>query len=343
MKLDMHCHTKEGSPDASVPIGEYIQLLKEQGFDGMLVTDHDSYKGYRYYEKHKDEMPRDFLVLKGIEYDTFDAGHIIVIMPKDVHLKILSHRGLPLRRLIRIVHQYGGILGPAHPCGERFLSTFSTGIYKWDRHVMRKFDFLEGYNAAEEDEVNEEAVKIAEAYEKPMTGGSDAHKSRAIGLAYTILQEEIKDEDDLIAYLKAKKPTECGGSHYGGTLKEKMGIFGKVLTYSFFPYNKAGALINVRKRHTDLTHMQRELERSFNEEKRTLERNFGKYKLEREKKFQKMKDELEEMKQKRREEEDEKLRTLKEEFDADIKKHREAVEKNIEKKRKELETVFSRK
>ena len=45
MKIDMHCHTKEGSIDGKVPIDEYITLLKQNGFGGMLVTDHDSYRG----------------------------------------------------------------------------------------------------------------------------------------------------------------------------------------------------------------------------------------------------------------------------------------------------------
>ena len=43
MKFDMHCHTKAGSIDSKIPIDRYIRLLQEQGFDGMLVTDHDSY------------------------------------------------------------------------------------------------------------------------------------------------------------------------------------------------------------------------------------------------------------------------------------------------------------
>ena len=52
MKLDMHCHTKEGSLDGKVPLEQYIELLKSQGFQGMLITDHDSYKGYRHWKNH---------------------------------------------------------------------------------------------------------------------------------------------------------------------------------------------------------------------------------------------------------------------------------------------------
>ena len=47
----MHCHTKEGSLDGKVPIEEFAAVLKSKGFDGMLVSDHDSYKGYRAWKK----------------------------------------------------------------------------------------------------------------------------------------------------------------------------------------------------------------------------------------------------------------------------------------------------
>ena len=50
MKLDMHCHVKEGSIDSKVSLDDYISKLKAEGFDGMLITDHDTYKGYRHWK-----------------------------------------------------------------------------------------------------------------------------------------------------------------------------------------------------------------------------------------------------------------------------------------------------
>lgn len=97
MKFDLHCHTQEGSLDGKLPIAEYIRLLQEKGYDGMLVTDHNSYKGYRAYRDILKEKLHNFVVLKGIEYDTIDAGHILVIMPEQVKLKLLECRGLPVR------------------------------------------------------------------------------------------------------------------------------------------------------------------------------------------------------------------------------------------------------
>ena len=51
----------------------------------MVITDHDTYNGYRYWKENiKGKKHTDFVVLKGIEYDTRDAGHILVIMPEGV-------------------------------------------------------------------------------------------------------------------------------------------------------------------------------------------------------------------------------------------------------------------
>ena len=206
MKLDMHCHTKEGSPDGKLELLQNISILKQKGYQGMLITDHNSYKAYRYYKKLK-EKPDDFVVLKGIEYDTINAGHMLVIMPTGVNLPILELRGLPLLLLIEIVHFYGGILGPAHPCGERFLSVCSTMRHKINSVIYRKFDFIEGYNACEDADSNMRAMALAKKYNLPCFGGSDSHKEDCAGFGYTILQEDISNETELIRYIRAKKAT----------------------------------------------------------------------------------------------------------------------------------------
>lgn len=261
MKLDMHCHTKEGSPDSKVEFEKYIRLLKERGFDGMLVTDHDSYDGYRYYKDNLKDKITDFVVLRGIEYDTFDAGHIVVIMPGDVELKLLEHKGLPVRRLISIVHRYGGILGPAHPCGEPFLSIFSTGRNKKNHDLAEQFDFIESYNSGEDEASNKKAAEIAVTYGKPVTGGSDAHWEDCVGMAYTILDEDVSSEEELIEYIRLCKPTRTGGKQYMGTIKARIGKWNKLLVYGFFPYNKVGALAHRRKRNFELANVKWDIER----------------------------------------------------------------------------------
>lgn len=115
--FDMHCHTREGSFDAHVPLSQYASILKEKGFAGVVVTDHDSYQGYYHYADNKDifPIPDDFVILKGIEYDTRNAGHILVIMPDGVKSDFLQIKGLAIDQLEKAVHSRGGIIGCAHP------------------------------------------------------------------------------------------------------------------------------------------------------------------------------------------------------------------------------------
>ena len=258
MKFDMHCHTKEGSIDAKVPIEEYIGLLKEQGFGGMLITDHDSYKGYRaWYKTVKGKKHRDFVVLRGIEYDTRNGGHILVILPEGVHLPILEFRGMPVQLLIRMVHHYGGILGPAHPFGERHMSFVTTqwAIKKRRRgmdKILKQFDFIEIYNACESEERNAKAEKLAKRYEKPGFGGSDSHKPDCVGTGYTILPDWIRRESDLIRYVKKKPEILCGGTGYFKTIKGSLGFFLSMYAKMFFWYNHFGALFHGSNRKREL-------------------------------------------------------------------------------------------
>lgn len=255
MKFDMHCHTKEGSVDGKVPIENFIAVLRKKGFAGMLVSDHDSYNGYREWKQNlAGRKYQDFVVLKGVEYDTIDAGHMLVIMPETVKLKILELRGLPVCFLIEIVHRNGGILGPAHPCGERHLSIANTGKYRHHWNIMEKLDFIEGFNACEEPESNEKAEMIAKEYDKPVFGGSDAHKLDCIGLAWTEFAAPVTCESDLIRLVKSRgrQACSCGGDYYEGTTKKKIGAANHLLVEGFWVYNRLASLYRHRGRRREL-------------------------------------------------------------------------------------------
>lgn len=253
MRFDMHCHTKEGSLDGKIKLEDYVNILKEKGCQGMLITDHNSYNAYRYYKKHKTEPAfQNFTVLKGIEYDTIDAGHILVIMPEYINLPILELRGLSVKKLIDIVHFFGGILGPAHPCGEKYLSLCNTRCYRKNPQLINQFDFLEAFNACEEEAHNEAAHRLAIRHGLPGFGGSDAHKPDCIGLAYTDLPDHIFTETDLIKYIRSKLPVGCGGQYYPHTTKRKIGSLNNVLVYSFWFYNKAAGLFRYYKRQLEI-------------------------------------------------------------------------------------------
>ncbi|MDD6154962.1 MAG: PHP domain-containing protein [Eubacteriales bacterium] len=242
MKFDLHCHTTEGSIDARIHIREYAEILKSKGFDGMLVTDHDSYRGYEHWLKHRDEMPEGFIVLKGIEYDTCDAGHVLVIMPDDVHLSILTVRGMKLEVLIKLVHSYGGVLGLAHPFGMQGASCMYYGRFLKNMHLIKDVDFLEGFNTCETIRSNVLARSLADRYGLQCTGGSDSHVAKYVGTAYTEFDRPITCNNDLIAAVK-----EYGIADFGGVerryLKKHHKRYSATATWSFRTYNQSLGLI----------------------------------------------------------------------------------------------------
>ncbi len=259
MKFDMHCHVHEGSVDSEVSVERYIKLLIDQGFDGMLITDHDSYDGYRYYYNNLRGKYPDFVVLRGVEYDTFNAGHFIVILPTGDEPELFERQGLKLLELIRLVHMRGGILGPAHPFGENFLSIYNTGRFKRDKRITRAFDFLEGFNSAEDVVDNEKAMLLALKYRKPVFSGSDSHNESNVGTAITEIDADIRTEDDLIRYIKEGGRPKISGKRWYGTIKDKLGLINKFLVYGFFLYNKWGAFVNTIPRRRAHKHFRRYL------------------------------------------------------------------------------------
>lgn len=243
MKFDMHCHTKEGSIDARVDIESYIKKLISQGFDGMLVTDHNSYDGYRKWKQIAETIntSRPFTVLKGIEYDTRDAGHMIAILPDNIHCKLLELRGLTVDELEKLVHKLGGILGPAHPYQTGFFALMNTKFGKKNKDIIHKFDFIETFNACNYTISNVKARALADKYKKPSFAGSDAHKMSVIGSAFTTFEQEIHNNNDLI-----KAVQESAKILADGSLLEKYQRKNLIKKYpgaaGYWIYNKLGAL-----------------------------------------------------------------------------------------------------
>lgn len=245
MKFDMHCHTKEGSVDAKVSVSEYAKILLLQGFDGMLITDHNSYRGY---EKWKQLVPtlsldRPFTVLKGIEYDTRDGGHILAILPDGVSSRLLRTRGLSVFALERIVHSLGGILGPAHPFGTGFFAYMNTRLSKRKKELLSRFDFIETFNACTPPHSNRMARNLAEHLHKPHLAGSDAHRPSVIGSAFTLFDDSIRTNNDLIRAVtqgqgtRVSFPDQQNMHRFKGQFRKIAGV----IAYGL--YNQTGALL----------------------------------------------------------------------------------------------------
>ncbi len=258
----MHCHTKEGSLDSNVPVETFARQFRILGYDGFMIADHNSYRGCKAWDRIS-ELPefRDITVIRGIEYDTKDAGHILVIMPDGVYPRILRARGMRLARLIRLVHILGGVCGPAHPYGAGASSLMSLG--KVNPKIIRNMDFIEVFNTCELPESNMLAAQLAQKFHLPGVGGSDAHKERYIGMAYTDFNHHITCNNDMIHAIKYHATTNVGGTERiqprRGKAKEHwIGIT------AFRIYNRGlGKLVSPRRglHHFRLRNHRRELRR----------------------------------------------------------------------------------
>ena len=66
MLIDMHVHTIGGSSCSIVSLEAVVRILIRKGFNGVLVTDHQSDTGYSNYFINN-EINRNFCVLRGFE------------------------------------------------------------------------------------------------------------------------------------------------------------------------------------------------------------------------------------------------------------------------------------
>lgn len=241
MVIDMHVHCSEGSVDAKASIFDIVEKLKSRGFDGMVITDHDSYKGYEAWVK---SGRTDFKVFKGIEYDTADGGHIIVIMPEGADTKIFELRGLKVRTLVDLVHKMGGVLGPAHPFEYKRLGIANNPRWFNKLGIFYEFDFIEGFNSCCGEMGNILAHSFAKKFGVPSTAGSDSHRLDCVGKARTILDDKeipIESTDELIQAIRDKRITEATGEYHQSNLVRHRTMFETGL-YGFYIFNKIESL-----------------------------------------------------------------------------------------------------
>ena len=190
------------------------------GYDGFMIADHNSYRGCKAWDEIADD-PRyeGFTVIRGMEYDTKDAGHILVVLPDGVYPPILRVRGMRCKRLTLIVHVLGGVLGPAHPHG---VSTSSMmGFRKFKGYLLKHMDFMEVFNTCELPESNRLAASLAKRYGVPGIAGSDSHVTDYIGMAWTEIDYPITCNDDFIQAVKENAPIQVGGKEREQTRKGK--------------------------------------------------------------------------------------------------------------------------
>jgi hypothetical protein len=199
MRIDLHNHTSPLSACSYLGPRELVTEARRLKLDGICLTEHQVMWDPAEIERLADEG--GIRVFRGNEYTTNQGDVLVFGFYKDIKDLMLIHE------LREEVQKAGGFMIAAHPF--RGFKTFGIGQLQMTveqackRKVFDHVDAIEVLNGKLSDDENEMARKVAEKLGLPGTAGSDAHRVDEIATAVTIFDDDIRDEDQLVAALHA--------------------------------------------------------------------------------------------------------------------------------------------
>jgi hypothetical protein len=199
--LDLHLHS-ESSDDSRAPVEAYLKILArkraERPLDGFVLTEHRKFDTRADYRDLEDRY--GLRILRGAEVET-EYGHILIY---GVNADILRRFDfadirLPAQDVIREVERMGGIAAPCHP-GRVNVGLCAHYETKPPLDGVVAVEALNGGSKAAE---NDRVKDLMTQYGYHGFGGSDSHLVSFIGVCATEFDDEVGDEEDLVAALKA--------------------------------------------------------------------------------------------------------------------------------------------
>jgi len=208
MWIDCHCHTKYSYDNWLEPVN-LIRRAKALGLDAVCITEHYSYEASEPVE----QVGRDegLLVLRGVEIAT-DRGHMLAFGVEDDGWNIWGRNNyLPIADVIERISGLGGICVPAHPFREIGMSSLLEGLLD-----LTGIAAVETHNGSNRDSDNDLAIAAGDHMRLPSLGGSDCHKTEAVGRCATEFQQPVTDIGSFIAAVRAGA---CRGHYFPGYIQ----------------------------------------------------------------------------------------------------------------------------
>jgi len=216
LKLDLHLHSVH-SPDSFNTIDTITERIRELGFNGYALSDHDTIDGLR----EAQEKAGDLVFIPALEVSAKGA-HILALDPTE-----LIEPELSSTETVELIHEQGATAILAHPFG---LPRSWVNI-----NSVREagFDAIEVANSAQipYEYICSKNRELAEQLNLPITGGSDSHIPETIGRSYTIVESDSTEVDDVIKAIRLGRTT-VGGSYtritewFSKNLKKKRRVLG---------------------------------------------------------------------------------------------------------------------
>jgi len=181
-RIDLHVHSKFSGDNVSEPEESILKAI-DLKLDGIAFTEHYSYEASEPVERLKEKYRDAIRIFRGVEFSSAE-GHCLIF---GVNTDTLPIKHAPVKEVIRIVSDSGGVVIPSHPyrIGNSMgnIVTLIKGIYA-----------VEGYNGCNMHEYNARAIETAKSLRLPYTGGSDAHAPEEVGMCYTEFDDEVTEE-----------------------------------------------------------------------------------------------------------------------------------------------------
>ena len=214
-KFEMHVHTAECDKAAHMGAAEIVQMYYQEGYDGMIVTDHyfslfqewfadeignaDHQKIIQrwlkgYYTARCEGEKLGFVVLPGAEvrFDGTINDYLIYGIDEEFfyHAPLLN-RLSGLEELVSVLPPNACVV-QAHP--------FRDGMTVQNPDILFG---IEVFNGGTEQYRNRMARDFAKHYGKAMLSGSDFHGSTALGRGGIVTERKITTSGELALVLKS--------------------------------------------------------------------------------------------------------------------------------------------
>lgn len=212
-KYDLHVHTAQTSPCASMTGAEQARAYKELGYTGIVITDH-YYDGFfernacdtwaesmdRYFagffdaKKEGDKIGLDVFQTAEVTLAALKKDYLVYGVEPEFFYKNEKLFNLSEKELIDLVHSEGGLVFAAHP-------------YRGDNtecYPYGDIDGVEGINGNPRSN-NLLAIEYAKKRNLLMCSGSDAHNQGDAGLGGITTDVKVRDIVHLAEILKSGK------------------------------------------------------------------------------------------------------------------------------------------
>lgn len=172
MELDLHIHSNH-SFDSNSKVSDIIKTSRKKGLGGLAITDHNTIKGSLEALKISGEQ----VIICGSEIGT-EIGDIIGLFINEDIKSRLSFE------VIDEINDQGGLAVLAHPFKRK---------KNLNEEIIKKINAIEVFNSRAS-KTNDNARKIADDYNIPVTAGSDSHFCFEIGRGRVVVQNDFDTE-----------------------------------------------------------------------------------------------------------------------------------------------------